>query len=215
DEKDVGVMLLDIGGGTTDIALYYKGALRFVKVVPVGGQHITNDIVTGLQTPKATAEDVKKKFGIIYSGDAQEAEAIEIPEMGSSRMMNVEGAKLTQIIKPRVHELIKFVEAELEKEGIERGMYAGGIILTGGTAMMKGLDRLIKEELDIRVRIGAPVKERVAGLYDIVNTPEYATVIGLIEHYLKDVGRGTRLIGKKSAFASFVDYIKKLISDNI
>ena len=166
DEKDVGVLLLDIGGGTTDIALFYRKSLRFVRVIPVGGQFITNDIVQGLQTPKYVAEELKKKYGMSEAAQAADpagesaapGEMIEVPDMGSSKVEKVERSTLTKFIKPRVQELIKFVEEELKKEGIDRSMYAGGIVLTGGTAQLKGIDRLFKEEMNLRVRIGAPLK---------------------------------------------------------
>ncbi len=194
DEKDVGVLLLDIGGGTTDMALYYRKSLRFVRVIPVGGQYITNDIVQGLQTPKATAEELKKKYGLLESegqadGMSMTEEWIDVPDMGSSKVEKVERKALSKFVKPRVQELIRFVEEELKKEGIDKNMYAGGIVLTGGTSLLKGIDGLFKEELGMRVRIGAPLKEKVVGLYDIVSTPEYATVIGLIEYYIREQGR--------------------------
>jgi len=122
DEKEIGVLLLDVGGGTTDMALYYKGALRFVKVIPVGGRLITNDIVRGLQTPKTVAEEIKRKYGIITGDSDERGDILEVPNMGSRDITKMEAGKLAYYIKPRVHELVKFIEAELEKEGIERNM---------------------------------------------------------------------------------------------
>lgn len=156
DEKDVGVLLLDIGGGTTDMTLFYRKSLRFVRVIPVGGQYITNDIVQGLQTPKATAEELKKKYGLLESetssADGMPAEEfIEVPDMGSNRVEKIERKTLSKFVKPRVQELIRFVEEELKKEGIDKNMYAGGVVLTGGTALLKGIDTLFKEELGMRV----------------------------------------------------------------
>jgi cell division protein FtsA len=218
DEKEVGVLLLDIGGGTTDIALFYRKSLRFVRVIPVGGQFITNDIVQGLQTPKSVAEELKKKYGIYENpqpADMQPApeEFIEVPDMGSSKVERVERSTLSKFIKPRVQELIKFVEEELKKEGIERSMYAGGIVLTGGTAQLKGIDTLFKEEMNLRVRIGAPLKEKIVGLYDLVSTPEYATVIGLIEYYIREQGRHNFISGGKGS--GIWEWIKKNIINKI
>ena len=221
DEKEVGVLLLDIGGGTTDIALFYRKSLRFVRVIPVGGQFITNDIVQGLQTPKSVAEELKKKYGIYetpQSPDMQPApeEFIEVPDMGSSKVEKVERSTLSKFIKPRVQELIKFVEEELKKEGIERSMYAGGIVLTGGTALLKGIDSLFKEEMNLRVRIGAPLKEKIVGLYDLVSTPEYATVIGLIEYYIRENGRQNFVSGGRgSGMGGLWEWIKKNIINKI
>jgi cell division protein FtsA len=222
DEKDVGVLLLDIGGGTTDMALFYRKSLRFVRVIPVGGQYITNDIVQGLQTPKATAEELKKKYGLLESetssadGLSMAEEYIDVPDMGSSRVEKVERKTLSKFIKPRVQELIRFVEEELKKEGIEKNMYAGGIVLTGGSALLKGIDGLFKEEMGMRVRIGAPLKEKVVGLYDIVSTPEYATVIGLIEYYIREQGHNNSLLEHKGGmFDDIWSFIKHNILDKI
>ena len=223
DEKDVGVLLLDIGGGTTDIALFYRKSLRFVRVIPVGGQFITNDIVQGLQTPKYVAEELKKKYGMSEAAQAADpagesaapGEMIEVPDMGSSKVEKVERSTLTKFIKPRVQELIKFVEEELKKEGIDRSMYAGGIVLTGGTAQLKGIDRLFKEEMNLRVRIGAPLKEKIVGLYDIVSTPEYATVIGLIEHYIREHGHESFTGGGGGSMGGVWSWLKKNIFDKI
>ena len=215
DEKDIGVLLLDIGGGTTDMALYYKGALRFVKVIPVGGQLITNDLVKGLQTPKNIAEDIKKKYGIFDPAVNEKDDLIDVPDMGSSKVSKVEASKLSYYIKPRVRELVKFIEAELEKEGIERNMYAGGVVLTGGTALLKGIDRIITEEMDIRVRVGTPLKEKVVGLFDIVNTTEYATVIGLIEYFMRERRVNNYFLKKRNLLENIWFYIKNLITDNI
>jgi cell division protein FtsA len=222
DEKDVGVLLLDIGGGTTDMTLFYRKSLRFVRVIPVGGQYITNDIVQGLQTPKATAEELKKKYGLLESetssADGMPAEEfIEVPDMGSNRVEKIERKTLSKFVKPRVQELIRFVEEELKKEGIDKNMYAGGVVLTGGTALLKGIDTLFKEELGMRVRIGAPLKEKVVGLYDIVSTPEYATVIGLIEYYIREQGRNNLLLEHKGGgfFDDIIAFIKNNILDKI
>jgi cell division protein FtsA len=221
DEKEVGVLLLDIGGGTTDIALFYRKSLRFVRVIPVGGQFITNDIVQGLQTPKSVAEELKKKYGLYERPQSPDAAApeefIEVPDMGSSRVEKVERSTLSKFIKPRVQELIKFVEEELKKEGIERSMYAGGIVLTGGTALLKGIDVLFKEEMNLRVRIGAPLKEKIVGLYDLVSTPEYATVIGLIEYYIREHGRENFIGGNRGGgnLGGIWEWIKKNIINKI
>lgn len=227
DEKEVGVLLIDIGGGTTDLSLYYRKSLRFVRVIPVGGQLITNDIVQGLQTPKAVAELLKKKYGLLESDSPAPVDSmglslstpdeyIEVPDMGSSKVEKVERKMLAKFIKPRVQELIRFVEEELKKEGIDRAMYAGGIVLTGGTSLLKGIDVLFKEEMNLRVRVGAPLKEKIVGLYDIVSSPEWATVIGLIEYYVREHGReAIHTGGSGKAMGGIWTWIKKNIIDKI
>jgi len=215
DEKDIGVLLVDIGGGTTDIALYYKDSLRFVKVIPVGGNLITTDLVQGLQTPKATAEEIKKKYGVIYGEDAGDDEYVEVPDMGSNKVHSVLRRELTRYIKPRIQELVSFIQAELDKENIDRSMYAGGLVLTGGSSMLNGIERLVKEETNMRVRVGAPLKEKVIGLYDIVSTPEYSTAIGLIDYYMHEQGENNSFLKRKNIFDRIWMSIKKIISEYI
>lgn len=216
DEKDIGVLVLDIGGGTTDMVVYYKNSIRFAKVVPVGGQLITNDIVSALQTPKSVAEDLKKKYGI-FTGEEQDEkdETVSVPDMGSSKTVEIQISKISPYIKLRVRELIKFVKTELEKDGIDRSLYSGGVILTGGTSLLKGIDRIIKEEMDLRVRMGIPLKEKVVGLYDIVATPEYSTAIGLIDYYINYQVKSGKIAGTRSLFQKIWDYIKSIIIDNL
>jgi len=215
DEKDIGVLVLDIGGGTTDMVVYYKGAVRFAKVIPVGGQLITNDIVSALQTPKSVAEDLKRKYGIFYGDPDEKDELVKIQDMGASKTMEIQISKITPYIKLRVQELVKFVKTELEKEGIDKSLYSGGVILTGGSSLLKNIDRLVKDEMDLRVRIGIPLKEKIVGLYDIVATPEYATVIGLIDYYIRYQVKMRNTIGSKSWLQKTWDFLKSIIIDNL
>ncbi|MCX7698502.1 MAG: cell division protein FtsA [Candidatus Goldbacteria bacterium] len=215
DEKDIGVLVLDIGGGTTDMVVYYKNAIRFAKVIPVGGQLITNDLVSALQTSKSVAEDLKKRYGI-FTGEADEKdETITFPDMGSSKTIEIQLSKISPYIKLRVQELIKFVKAELEKDGIDRSLYSGGVVLTGGTSLLKGIDKIIKEEMDLRVRIGVPLKEKIIGLYDIVSSPEYATAVGLIDYYVNFQIKSQKTKISKGIFEEIWDFIKKFFVDNI
>jgi|DewCreStandDraft_4_1066084.scaffolds.fasta_scaffold02252_23 cell division protein FtsA len=215
DEKDIGVLVLDIGGGTTDMVVYYKGAVRFAKVIPVGGQLITNDIVSALQTPKSVAEDLKRKYGIFYGDPDEKDELVKIPDMGASKTMEIQISKITPYIKLRVQELVKFVKTELEKEGIDKSLYSGGVILTGGSSLLKNIDRLVKDEMDLRVRIGIPLKEKIVGLYDIVATPEYATVIGLIDYYIRYQVKTRDSVGHRSWLQKIWDFLKSIIIDNL
>lgn len=215
DEKDIGVLVLDIGGGTTDMALYIKDALKFVKVIPIGGQYITGDVAMGLHIPKNAAEEIKKKSGIIFAEDAAEDEFIDVPDMGGEKVERMPRRDLAQFIHPRVHELVRFVQAELQKEGIDKSMYAGGIVVTGGGSMLRGIDRLIREQMETRVRVGVPLREKVVGLYDIVSKPEYATVIGLIDYYVNLQGQNNTMITHKGFFDNLLFNIKKIISEYI
>lgn len=215
DEKEIGVLVLDIGGGTTDLVVYYKGAVRFAKVIPVGGQLITNDIVSALQTPKSVAEELKRKYGIFYGEPDEKDEIVKIPDMGASKTMEIQISKISPFIKLRVQELVKFVKTELEKEGIDKSLYSGGVILTGGSSLLKNIDRLIKDEMDLRVRIGIPLKEKIVGLYDIVATPEYATVIGLIDYYIRYQVKANSIIRHRGFLQKIWNFLKSIIIDNL
>ncbi len=213
DEMDIGVLMLDIGGGTTNIALYHKDALKFVKVIPVGGQFITGDIAMGLHISKVAAEKIKAEKGLIYPEDAGENEYIDVPDISGEKTEKIHRRELIQFIVPRVKELLDFVETELRKEGIDKSMYAGGVVVTGGTALLKGLDRLIKERFNTRCRIGLPLKEKIVGLYDIISSPEYSSAIGLIDYYITEQGFTNYLLQKKGLYEKVLFYIKKFFSD--
>lgn len=227
DEKDLGTLLIDIGGGTTDISLYYKKTLRFVRVIPIGGQYITNDIVQGLKTSKSIAEDLKKKYGLVESESTNFVDSfglsapapdeyIEVPEIGSAKMEKIERKELVKIIKVRVQELIDFVQEELIKEGIDPSMYVGGVVLTGGTSQLKGIDTLFKEKMNLRVRIGKPLEEKIIGRYDAISTPAWATVIGLIEYYVREKANETELLtSSKKKGKGLWAWIQKNILDKI
>jgi cell division protein FtsA len=213
DEKDIGVLMLDIGAGTTSIAVYSKSALRFLRIIPVGGEYITSDIAQGLHIPKAVAEDIKKKKGLIYIDDAREDDYFEVSDINEIKKEKIHRKELVQFILPRVKELLNFVETELRKEGVDKSMYSGGIVITGGTALLNGIDRLIKERFNTRVRIGLPLKERVVGLYDMVNSPEYVGAIGLIDYYLTEQELTNDLLQQKGLIQKVLFYIKKFFSE--
>lgn len=215
DEMEIGVLMLDIGGGTTDIALYQKNALKFIKIIPVGGQFITGDIAMGLHISKAAAEKIKQEKGLIYPEDAGENEYIDVPDISGEKTEKIHRRELIQFITPRVKELLDFVETELRKEGIDKTMYAGGIVVTGGTALLKGLDRLIRERFNTRCRIGVPIKEKIVGLYDIISSPEYSTAIGLVDYYITEQGFTNYFLQKKGLLGKVLFYIKKFFSDFI
>jgi len=213
DEKDIGVLMLDIGAGTTSIAVYSKSALRFLRIIPVGGEYITSDIAQGLHIPKAVAEDIKKKKGLLYIDDAREDDYFEVSDINEIKKEKIHRKELVQFILPRVKELLNFVETELRKEGVDKSMYSGGIVITGGTALLNGIDRLIREQFNTRVRIGLPLKERVVGLYDMVNSPEYVGAIGLIDYYLTEQELTNDLLQQKGLIQKVLFYIKKFFSE--
>ncbi len=177
DEKELGVALIDIGGGTTDIAIFINGAVRYSSVIPLGGNQITNDIAIGLRTSISEAENVKKKFGCTVSSMVDLEEEIEIPEVGSRKMRKLSRQVLAEIIEPRMEEIMILCKRELVKSGVY-DLIAAGIVLTGGTSLLKGIDSFAEKIFGLPIRIGSP--EGVGGISDMVSSPEYATSVGLL-----------------------------------
>ncbi|MDH7479812.1 MAG: cell division protein FtsA, partial [Syntrophomonadaceae bacterium] len=176
-ERDLGVVLVDIGGGTTSITLYEGGSPWFTSVLPVGGDHITSDLAVGLRTGLVEAEKVKIEHGCLMAGLAYDREAGEVPGAGGSGSQRVSRRQLAGIIEPRVQEILSLVQSEISRSGY-RGVLPGGVVLTGGTASLKGISEFAQAELGLPVRIGLPT--RLGGLFDVAGTPAYASGIGLL-----------------------------------
>jgi cell division protein FtsA len=179
DEKELGVALVDIGGGTTDIAVYSEGSIKHSAVLPLGGSYLTNDIAVGLRTPVTEAEKVKVKYGCAFTSLIPQDEMIEVPSVGGREPRRVSRQVLGGIIEPRMEEILNLVCREIVKSGYEERL-AAGIVLTGGTAMLQGITELAEQIFNMPVRRGAPVD--IGGVAEIVNSPLYATGIGLIMH---------------------------------
>lgn len=177
DEKDLGVCLIDIGGGTTDIAVYMDGAIKHTAVIPIAGDQVTNDIAVALRTPTQNAEDIKRKYACTLGQLANVEESIEVPSIGERPPRRISAQNLAEIIGPRYEELLMLVQAELRRSGYEESV-AAGIVLTGGSSKVKGLVELAEEIFHIPVRIGTP--QHVAGLTDVVQNPIYSTGVGLL-----------------------------------
>ncbi|MDH7576421.1 MAG: cell division protein FtsA [Bacillota bacterium] len=176
-EKELGVAVVDIGGGTTDIAIFDQGSLWFTCVLPVGGDYITSDLAVGLRTPLNQAEIVKKDHGCTLPALTSDSEYVEISSVGGKETCRVSKRMIANIIQPRVQEILYLVKNQLDKSGYQ-GLLPGGIVLTGGTALTEGIVELATEELQRPVRIGYP--EAVGGLADVVRSPTFATGIGLL-----------------------------------
>jgi len=177
DEKELGVVLVDIGGGTTDVAVFHNGAIVHSSVLPIGGDHITNDIAVGLRTAKAEAEKVKVRDGCAMSSLVDPEEMIEVACVGGREPNIRKRTMLCEIIEPRIEEIFKLVENEVHASGY-REVLGSGVVATGGTALMKGIDALGEELLQLPVRVGHP--RPVGGLYDVVNSPKFASGLGLV-----------------------------------
>ena len=179
-EKELGVILMDIGGGTTDISVFRGGDIWFSKVVPIAGEHITNDITVGLQTPIEEAELVKKQHGSALVDSVGEDDKIEVATIGGDEKKVVSKKKLAKIIEPRVEELLDLGMQEVEDAGY-RDLVPAGLVLTGGTSLLDGLVEFAAQRYDIPVRRGK-IPQGIHGLRDIVESPIYATSIGLLRY---------------------------------
>ena len=177
DEKELGVCLVDIGGGTTDIAVFKNGAIRHTAVIAVAGDQITNDIAVAFRTPTQSAEDIKIKHGCALRQLADAREAVEVQGVDGREARQLSIQTLAEVIEPRVVELYELVLQELRRSGMEE-MIASGIVITGGSAMMRGMIELGEEIFHMPVRMGMP--RYVGGLSEVVSNPRYATGVGLI-----------------------------------
>jgi cell division protein FtsA len=177
DEKELGVCLVDIGGGTTDIAIYTDGAIRHTAVIPIAGDQVTNDIAVALRTPTQFAEEIKIKHACALTHLADLDEAIEVPSIGDRPPRRISRQNLAEIVEPRYEELLLLVQQELRRSGFEE-LIAGGIVLSGGSSKVEGLTDLAEEIFHMPVRIGIP--QHVTGMMDVVRNPIYATGMGLL-----------------------------------
>jgi cell division protein FtsA len=177
DEKELGVMLIDIGGGTTDIAIFSKGSIRYTAVLPLGGDHITSDIAIGMRSSLSAAEDIKRQYGCALMSMVDSKETIDVPTIGENKPRPIARKMLCQIIQPRMEEMLTLMQKELLKSGFKEFLSAGAVI-TGGTALLKGIGELAQQVLHLPVRVGYP--QGVGGLTDAMNNPIYATGVGLV-----------------------------------
>jgi cell division protein FtsA len=177
EERELGVALVDIGGGTTDVVVFHAGAVKHTAVLPLGGNHLTNDIATGLRTPFAEAEKIKQRFGCALSSLVSRQETIEVPSVGGRGPRVLSRQILSEIIEPRVEEIFSLVAREVARSGFE-DLLASGVVVTGGTTILEGVPELAEQVFHLPVRRGVPL--HVGGLVDVVSSPMHATGVGLI-----------------------------------
>ncbi len=177
DEKDLGVCLVDIGGGTTDIAVFTDGAIRHTAVIPIAGDQVTNDIAVALRTPTQFAEEIKIKHGCALTQLAKLEDTIEVPSIGERPTRKISRLNLAEIVEPRYEELLLLVQGELRRSGFE-DLIPAGVVLSGGSARIEGITELSEEIFHMPVRVGVP--QHVTGLNDVVRNPVYATGVGLL-----------------------------------
>lgn len=182
DEKELGVCMVDIGGGTTDIAVFTEGAIRHTGVIPIAGDQVTNDIAMALRTPTDNADEIKIKYACALTQLASPGEMIMVPGVGDRPARELSRQALAEVVEPRYDELFTLIKAELQRSGYENLM-AAGIVLTGGTSKMEGVIELAEEIFHMPVRLGMP--QGVRGLADIVRNPIYSTGVGLLLYGMK------------------------------
>jgi cell division protein FtsA len=189
DEKELGVCLVDVGGGTTDIAVFCNGAIRHTAVIPIAGDQVTNDIAVSMRTPTQYAEDIKIRYACALSQLANPDESIEVPSVGDRPARRLARQTLAEVVEPRYEELFNLIREELRRSGFEETI-AAGIVLTGGSARMEGAIELAEEIFHVPVRLGLP--SQVKGLSDVVRNPIYATSVGLLLYARENSAPATR-----------------------
>lgn len=177
DEKELGVCLIDIGGGTTDISVYTEGAIRHTAVIPIAGDQVTNDIAIALRTPTQYAEDIKQKYGCALTQLAHRDETLEVPSVGDRAPRKLSRQMLAEVIEPRIEELYGLVQAELRRSGFE-DVLGSGMVITGGCSKMEGMVDLAEEVFHMPVRLGLP--QYIGGLKGVVQNPIFSTGVGLV-----------------------------------
>jgi cell division protein FtsA len=177
DEKELGVVLVDIGGGTSDIAVFIDGSIRHTAVLSLGGDHLTHDIAIGLRTPPNSAEEIKRQFGCALASLVSSEEVVEVPSVGGRKPRLLSRHMLCEIVQPRMEEIFTLVELEVRRAGFMQQV-AGGVVVTGGSSIMEGVPELAEQLFDLPVRLGMPTG--VGGLKEVVSSPMYATGVGLV-----------------------------------
>jgi len=210
DEKELGVALLDIGGGTTNIAVFTEGSIKHTAVLPVGGNYITSDIAQGLRTPLSEAENIKIKYGCAHLPLIPKEECIAVPSVGGREPREVSRHVLGRIIEPRVEEIYRMAHREIARAGYENALGAG-IVLTGGTAIMEGITELAEQTFDMPVRIGSPIG--IGGLTDFVSSPAYATAVGMILFGSASLAKSGVKRGGPGYFSNLFDRVAQWFAD--
>ena len=211
DEKELGVCLVDIGGGTTDIAVFKQGAIRHTAVVPIAGDQMTNDIAVAFRTPTQAAEDIKVKHGCALRQLADAREIIEVPGVDGRDAKQLSVQTLAEVLEPRVVELYELVLSELRRSGME-DMIASGIVITGGSAMMRGMMELGEEIFHMPVRLGLP--RYVGGLSEVVSNPRYATGVGLVLMGKQQIEKQLNDQSDISSFGRILEKMKRWVQGN-
>jgi len=211
DEKELGVCVVDIGGGTTDMAIFTGGSIRHTAVIPIAGDQVTNDIAMALRTPTQNADEIKIKYACALTQLAGADETIKVPSVGDRPPRDLSRQALAEVVEPRYEELFTLIQSELRRSGFE-DLIAAGLVLTGGTSKMEGAVELAEEIFHMPVRLASP--QGVTGLADVVNNPMYSTGVGLLMYGLKQQGMGIVPAAKSEGEASIFERLKNWIAGN-
>ncbi len=212
DERELGVVLVDIGGGTTDMAVFVDGSLWHSSVISIGGNQLTSDIAIGLRTPNHEAEEIKRKYGCAKVSMVKENEAITVPGVGGRQPRTLPRRELAEIIQPRMEEILELIDMEIKKNGFEEKA-AAGVVLTGGASLLDGIEQLAEEILQVPIRVGTP--RNIVGMVDIINSPKFATGVGLVCFGAKGMasGRPPKFTNEHNIFNRTLERMKEWFSD--
>ena len=212
EELEIGVALVDLGGGTTDIAIFANDAIKHTAVLALGGQNLTNDIAFGLRTPMASAEKIKIKYGCALADMVRNDEFIEVPSVGGRDSRRLSRQVLAEICEPRVEEILYLVDQTLVRSGY-KDLIGAGVVLTGGTALIEGCQELGEQIFNLPTRIGYP--RNVGGLKDVVNSPKFATAVGLLRYGAEKESQGQKKFSNRESgmFNGVLSRMKKWFAD--
>jgi cell division protein FtsA len=210
EEKDLGVCLVDIGGGTTDVAIFSGGSIVHTAVIALGGNNLTSDVSIGLRTPQQEAERIKQKFGCCLSSMVGQDETLEVPSVGGRAPRVVGRQILCEILEPRVEEIFQLVHREIQKSGYA-DLLASGVVITGGTTLLAGMPELAEEVMGLPVRRGMP--RGIGGLVDVVKSPMYATGVGLVVYGARNVDRSMFRIREENTYKKVKSRMKEWLQE--
>jgi cell division protein FtsA len=210
DEKELGVALIDIGGGTTDIAIYAKGSLVHTAVVSMGGNHITNDIAVGLRTAIQDAEHIKVMYGCAMSSLIPTDQTIEVTSVGGKKTKEISRSVLTKIIEPRVEEIFSLIGQEIINSGFKH-LLSTGVVITGGASLLEGMPELGEFILEMPVRRGTP--QGVGGLSDVVSSPIYSTAVGLLLYGMKNQSQVSFRVREENVYGKVITRMKAWLGE--
>ncbi|MAA66709.1 MAG: cell division protein FtsA [Alteromonadaceae bacterium] len=211
DEKELGVCVVDIGGGTTDIAVFTGGAIRHTAVIPIAGDQVTNDIAMALRTPTQNAEEIKIKYACALTQLAGADETIKVPSVGERAPRDLSRQALAEVVEPRYEELFTLVQAELRRSGFE-DLIPAGVVITGGSSTMEGVVELAEEIFHMPVRLASP--QAVSGMTDVVNNPIYATGVGLLIYGFRQMDLGKGPVLRNEDAPSLIERMKNWFTGN-